>query len=76
MVWEAVVRKRCDASPVVCDGRAWVGGLDGILYAFDLKDGQNAWNYQLSGKLIASPAIANGKIIVATDKGTIACFGE
>lgn len=76
MVWEAVVRKRCDASPVVCDGRAWVGGLDGIFYAFDLKDGQDVWNYQLSGQLIASPAIANGKIIVATDKGTIACFGE
>jgi outer membrane protein assembly factor BamB len=76
MVWEAIVRKRCDASPVICDGRAWVGGLDGNLYAFDLKDGNNTWSYQLSGQLLASPAIANGKIVVVSDKGGLYCFGE
>ena len=76
MVWEAVVRKRCDASPVVCDGRVWVGGLDGNLFAFDAEDGKESWSYQLTGQLIASPAIGNGKILAVTDKGTIACFGE
>lgn len=75
MLWEAVVRKRCDASPVICDGRVWVGGLDGTLYAFDLRTGEERWTYSLTGQLIASPSIADGKIIVATDKGTVACFG-
>lgn len=76
LVWEAVVRKRCDASPVVCDGRVWVGGLDGTLYSFDLRTGEERWTYQLSGQLLASPAIAGQRIVVATDKGTIACFGN
>jgi outer membrane protein assembly factor BamB len=75
MVWEAVVRKRCDASPVICDGRVWVGGLDGSMYAFDAQTGEQRWTYQLTGQLIASPSISEGKLLVATDKGTIACFG-
>ncbi|MFN7738218.1 MAG: PQQ-binding-like beta-propeller repeat protein [Pirellula sp.] len=75
MVWEAVVRKRCDASPVICDGRVWVGGLDGNVYAFDAQTGEQRWTYQLTGQLIASPSISDGKLLVATDKGTIACFG-
>lgn len=76
MVWEALVRKRCDASPVICDARVWVGGLDGNLYAFNAADGTEAWSYQLSGQLLASCAIGEGKILAVTDKGTVACFGE
>jgi outer membrane protein assembly factor BamB len=76
MVWEALVRKRCDASPVICDARVWVGGLDGNLYAFHTADGTEAWSYQLSGQLLASFAIGEGKILAVTDKGTVACFGE
>jgi outer membrane protein assembly factor BamB len=76
MRWEAVVRKRCDASPVICDGRVWVGGLDGTLYAFDLKTGEASWSESLTGQLLASPSIAEGRLIAATDKGTIVCFGS
>jgi outer membrane protein assembly factor BamB len=76
MLWEAVVRKRCDASPVISDGRVWVGGLDGTLYALDLKTGEERWSCSLTGQLIASPSISSSKIVVATDKGTVACFGN
>jgi len=76
MAWEAIVRKRCDASPVICDGRVWVGSLDGNLYGFNLTDGSEVWSYQLSGQLLASCAIGQGKIIAVTDKGSIACFGN
>ena len=76
MRWEAVVRKRCDASPVICDGRVWVGGLDGTLYAFDLKTGEQSWSESLTGQLLASPSIAEGRLIATTDIGTIVCFGS
>jgi outer membrane protein assembly factor BamB len=76
MLWEAVVRKRCDSSAVICDGRAWVGGLDGTLYALDLKTGEQTWTYSLTGQLLASPSIVDGKLVVATDKGSIVCFGN
>jgi outer membrane protein assembly factor BamB len=76
MVWEAIVRKRCDASPVICDARVWVGGLDGKLAALDIRDGSEVWSFQLTGQVLASVAIGQGKIIAVTDKGNIACFGE
>lgn len=75
MVWEAVVRKRCDASAVICDGRVWVGGLDGTLYALDLRTGETTWSYPVTGQLIASPTLVDGKVIAVTDKGSILCFG-
>jgi outer membrane protein assembly factor BamB len=45
------------------------------MYAFDAQTGEERWTYQLTGQLIASPSISEGKLLVATDKGTIACFG-
>lgn len=74
--WEAVLRKRSDASPVICDGRAWIGGSDGMVYGIDIETGKETWNYQLSGQILASPAIADGKMVIATEKGSIVCFGE
>lgn len=75
MEWEALIKKRSDASPVICDGRVWVGATDGMLYALDLRTGKETWSYQMSGQFVASPAIASDRLIVATDKGTVACFG-
>ncbi|AMV30506.1 Outer membrane protein assembly factor BamB precursor [Pirellula sp. SH-Sr6A] len=74
--WETVLRKRSDASPVICDGRAWIGGSDGMVYAIDIESGKESWTYQLSGQILASPAIADGKLVIATEKGAIVCFGE
>lgn len=74
--WEAVLRKRSDASPVICDGRAWIGGSDGMVYGIDIENGKETWSYQLSGQILASPAIADGKMVIATEKGSIVCFGE
>ncbi len=74
--WEAILKKRSDASPVICDGRAWIGASDGMLYAIGLEDGKETWSYQLSGPLLASPAISDNKVVIATEKGNIVCFGE
>ena len=74
--WEAVLKKKADSSPVICDGRAWVGALDGMVYAFDLTTGQETWTYQLSGQILASPAIASDRLIIATEKGSLYCFGS
>jgi outer membrane protein assembly factor BamB len=76
VLWNAVLKKRADNSPVICDGRAWVGALDGQVYAVDLKDGNVTWSYQLSGQILASPAIADNKLVIATEKGSIVCFGK
>jgi outer membrane protein assembly factor BamB len=76
VLWNATLRKRSDGSPVICDGRAWVGAADGMVVAIDLKTGDETWSYQLAGQILASPAIANDKLIVATEKGSVVCFGK
>ena len=73
--WEVVLKKRSDASPVICDGRAWLGASDGMVYGISL-DGKETWSYQLSGQILASPAIAEDRLIIATEKGSVVCFGK
>ena len=75
VLWEAVLKKRTDSSPIICDGRAWVGATDGQIYAIDLKTGMETWSYQISGQILASPAVADGRLVVATEKGSVFCFG-
>jgi len=47
-----------------------------MVYAFDLTTGQETWTYQLSGQILASPAIASDRLIIATEKGSLYCFGS
>ena len=75
VLWESILKKRADGSPVICGDRAWIGALDGSIYAIDLKSGEETWSYQMSGQILASPAVSNGKLIIATEKGSVICFG-
>ncbi len=76
VLWETVLKKRVDSSPVICGDRAWLGSLDGMIYAIDLNHGKETWSYQLSGQILASPAIANDRLVIATEKGSVFCFGQ
>ncbi len=76
LLWEFVMRKRSDASPIVCDGRVWFGAADGRLYAIDLQTGKEVWVAEHTGGFNASAAIAEGKLVIASDKGSIYCYGS
>ena len=76
VLWETVLKKRTDSSPVICDGRVWVGSVDGLIYAIDLNNGLETWSYQLSGQILASPAISDSRLVIATEKGSVICFGQ
>lgn len=76
LVWETVLKKRTDGSPILCDGRAWIASADGQIYALDLATGSEQWSYQVSGQILASPVVANHRLIVATQKGSVLCFGK
>jgi outer membrane protein assembly factor BamB len=74
--WEYTLRKPSEASPVICDGRVWFGGSDGRLLAIDAKTGEEKWSVEHQGKFKGSVAIAAGKLVVASDKGSVFCYGE
>jgi outer membrane protein assembly factor BamB len=52
-----------------------VGSGDGRFYVFDLATGAKVWEYDMGGPLSASPALANGRIVIGSQDGRLVCFG-
>ncbi len=56
--------------PVVQDGVAYFGDVDGTFYAIDSK-GNVVWQSRLDGDVTASPAVENGKVYFVTADGQV-----
>jgi outer membrane protein assembly factor BamB len=76
-VWDFVASGQVDCSPVIVGDRVIVGARDrsGSLYVLDLAKGTRRAKIELDGAIIGSPAVADGKLVVATEKGTVYCLG-
>ncbi len=60
-------RRTVQASPAVVDGRVYVGGRDGRLYALDAATGERVWvaDYAPSW-VVSSPAVGGGAVYTGT----------
>jgi len=64
-------------SPAIADDKVIFGASDKNLYVLDEDSGKLIWKYRIGGEGLgdgivrSSPAIANGKIFVATKKGRV-----
>jgi hypothetical protein len=63
-----------NASPVVTTNKIFFGWGEGMLYACDKNNGKVVWRDTLNGDIISSPAIANGRLFVATMNGYLYAF--
>jgi outer membrane protein assembly factor BamB len=52
------------SSPVVVDGKVYVGALDGNFYCFDANSGSVNWKLQTGGPIQATATIVNGEIYI------------
>ena len=52
-----------------------VGSDDGRLYVVSLEKGQELWSYEAGQPIGSSPAVAEGKVVVGCEDGTVYCFG-
>jgi eukaryotic-like serine/threonine-protein kinase len=57
-------------------GRLYVGGNDGILYAFSMSDGQLIWKERLGNRIWSSAAVSDGCILVGARDGRFWCLEE
>jgi len=57
------------AQPVVKDGRFYLGGLDGVLYARDATTGAPVWSYKSSGPIRNSPGVYHSIVIFSSYDG-------
>lgn len=65
-VAEGKRRPPIEATPVVADGRVFVGSQDGNFYALDLETGASAWIFKADGPIIAPAAVVGDRV----------CFGD
>jgi outer membrane protein assembly factor BamB len=63
-----------EATPVLADGVAYIGDLDGGFYALRLSDGEVQWRKKFEDGFSSSPAYRNGKIIVGDYEGLVRCI--
>src|SRR6266704_506585 len=55
LAWSFKTGGAVESSPLVLDGKVFVGSSDGILYALDAATGSVAWTYKTEDKILASP---------------------
>lgn len=74
-LWSFATKNRVDCSPVIAGKHVVVGAADGRLYLIDRETGKEVWHFECQGGINGGIAVADGKFIVATDRGVVYCFG-
>lgn len=57
--------------PVVVNGRLFIGGLDGVLYARDAQTGEHCWTFTTAGPIRHSAAVYKNQVIFGSHDGKI-----
>ncbi|MDP6359354.1 MAG: PQQ-binding-like beta-propeller repeat protein, partial [Planctomycetota bacterium] len=63
-------------SPLVVNGRAYVCEDRGFITCFDVKSGKQLWRNRIGGNISTSPVLADGRIYVLREKGTMVILEE
>jgi outer membrane protein assembly factor BamB len=59
------------SSPVVVDGVAYFGSLDGNVYAVDAETGGPVWKFTTGGPVTGSAAAVGGTVYMASEDGSV-----
>jgi len=62
------------STPVIVEGRVYVGSQDKNIYCIDARDGGLLWNFMTGARIKSSPAVVNGKLYVGPDDGYVYCL--
>jgi outer membrane protein assembly factor BamB len=75
VVWKFEVENGAfEGTPAIVDGIAYIGDLDGEVYALDLKTGTKKWTYETESGFIASPAVKDGLLYIGDYDGRLHCL--
>jgi outer membrane protein assembly factor BamB len=62
------------ASPVVVNGRVYVGSADHGICCFEASSGTKVWSFETEAKTDSSPAIIDERVYVGSDDGYVYCL--
>jgi outer membrane protein assembly factor BamB len=78
LVWKHSIADQIRCAPTVArtpaGDRVFLAGCDGRLHILDAATGEPAWEFEAGGGFGAGAAVAAGRVVIASDDGTVWCF--
>ncbi len=75
LLWKFEVKDGAfEGTAAIEGGVAYIGDLDGTVYALELKTGEKKWDYKTEAGFIASPAIRDGLVYIGDYDGRFYCI--
>ena len=74
LIWKYQKEGTIFSSPVVADGKVYVGSGDWNLYCLDADDGSKLWNYKTNAAVDSAPAVVDGKVYFGSNDGGVYCL--
>jgi len=62
------------STPIIAEGRVYVGSQDKNVYCIDARDGRCLWSFMTEARIKSSVAVADGKVYVGPDDGYVYCL--
>lgn len=75
LLWSTPLRRFAEASPVIAGDDVWIAATDGRLYRMDLKSGEIRSQQEFRGSFVASPIVADKRLILANSAGVVIALG-
>jgi outer membrane protein assembly factor BamB len=73
-IWKFNTTGPISGSPVVADGKVYVGSYNRNWYCLDANTGEKIWNYTIGERIRSTPAVVDGKLYTGADDGYIYCL--
>ncbi|MEI7836001.1 MAG: PQQ-binding-like beta-propeller repeat protein, partial [Planctomycetota bacterium] len=73
-LWRFETGRSVRSSPVVAEGKVFVGSDDGVVYAIDVAKGRKVWSTATEGAVSAAPLYVGGRIYVGSQDGNFYCL--
>jgi outer membrane protein assembly factor BamB len=69
LIWEYECGDSIRSSPVIREGKVYVGSDDGFLHAVDLSSGKKAWAYDTGSAVESPPLVVGDGVFVGNENG-------
>lgn len=67
-------RGQIESSPVIAGDKVVVASTAGFIHLLDLNSGDELWRYEVGADIVASPAVADGYVVIGSEDGNLYAF--
>lgn len=71
LLWRFETDRPVKSTPVIDDGRVFIGSDDGNVYALNLATGEPLWTFDTGDAVEAPPIVVRGSIVVGSNSGFV-----